>query len=113
MVTSHLVTIEQLETEMDQILTHLNPRQKGGISSDTIANPKADTTQCMNITTHSSKVIFDETPKGNVAKSRKGKTIIFQSDELVKVLNNYDEPQPNVNVDNKKGKEKVIPPSAP
>lgn len=29
-VTSHLVSIKQLETQMGQILSHLNPRQQGG-----------------------------------------------------------------------------------
>ncbi|KAG5631519.1 hypothetical protein H5410_003236 [Solanum commersonii] len=40
MVTSHLVSIKQLETQMGQISTHLNLRPKGGLLSDTMANPK-------------------------------------------------------------------------
>ncbi|KAK4733655.1 hypothetical protein R3W88_007916 [Solanum pinnatisectum] len=40
MVTSHSVSIKQLETQMGQISSHLNPRPKGGFLSDTMANPK-------------------------------------------------------------------------
>ncbi|KAK4718119.1 hypothetical protein R3W88_016457 [Solanum pinnatisectum] len=39
-VPSHSVSIKQLETRMGQILTHLNPRPKGGLLSDTLVNPK-------------------------------------------------------------------------
>ncbi|WMV19922.1 hypothetical protein MTR67_013307 [Solanum verrucosum] len=41
-VTSHSVSIKQLETQMCQIVIHLNPRQKGTLPSDTISNPKND-----------------------------------------------------------------------
>jgi len=40
MVTSHSVSIKQLETQMGQISAHLNPRPKGGLPSDTLVNPK-------------------------------------------------------------------------
>ncbi|KAG5580905.1 hypothetical protein H5410_051532 [Solanum commersonii] len=36
MVTSHSIAIKQLETEVGQILSHLNPRQKWGLPSDTM-----------------------------------------------------------------------------
>uniref|UniRef100_M1DY55 Integrase core domain containing protein n=1 Tax=Solanum tuberosum TaxID=4113 RepID=M1DY55_SOLTU len=39
-VTSHSVSIKQLETQMGHILSHLNPRQQRGLPSDTTANPK-------------------------------------------------------------------------
>ncbi|KAK4721335.1 hypothetical protein R3W88_011568 [Solanum pinnatisectum] len=39
-VTSHSVSIKQLETQMGQISLYANPRQQGGLPSDTIANPK-------------------------------------------------------------------------
>ncbi|WMV13902.1 hypothetical protein MTR67_007287 [Solanum verrucosum] len=42
MVTSHLDSLKQLETQLGQIVTHLNPRQKGTLRSDTISNPKND-----------------------------------------------------------------------
>ena len=42
-VTSHLVTIKRLETQMGHILYHLNPRQEGGFPSNTVANPKSET----------------------------------------------------------------------
>ncbi|KAK4721417.1 hypothetical protein R3W88_011650 [Solanum pinnatisectum] len=40
MVTSHSVSIKQLETQMGQISLHVNPRQQGGLPSDTMENPK-------------------------------------------------------------------------
>uniref|UniRef100_M1D9B4 Integrase core domain containing protein n=1 Tax=Solanum tuberosum TaxID=4113 RepID=M1D9B4_SOLTU len=39
-IISHSVSIKQLETQMSQILAHLNPRPKGGLPSDTMVNPK-------------------------------------------------------------------------
>jgi len=39
-VTSQSICIKKLETQMGQILSHFNPRQQGGLPSDTIANPK-------------------------------------------------------------------------
>ncbi|XP_049388913.1 uncharacterized protein LOC125853286 [Solanum stenotomum] len=39
-VTSHSISIKQLDTQMGQILSHLNPRQQGGLPSDTVENPK-------------------------------------------------------------------------
>ena len=42
-VTSHLISTKQLETQMCYISSYLNPRQQGGLPSDTIANPKSET----------------------------------------------------------------------
>uniref|UniRef100_M1DYZ8 Integrase core domain containing protein n=1 Tax=Solanum tuberosum TaxID=4113 RepID=M1DYZ8_SOLTU len=39
-MTSHSVSIKQLETQMGQISSHLNPRQHGGFLSDIMENPK-------------------------------------------------------------------------
>ena len=39
-VTSHLVSIKKLETQVCEISAHLNPRKKGTLPSDTISNPK-------------------------------------------------------------------------
>ncbi|WMV40994.1 hypothetical protein MTR67_034379 [Solanum verrucosum] len=39
-ITSHSVSIKQLEIQMGQISTNLNPRPKGGLPSDTMVNPK-------------------------------------------------------------------------
>ena len=39
-ITSHSKSIKQLETQMGQISSHLNPRRHGGLPSDTMANPK-------------------------------------------------------------------------
>ncbi|KAK4721531.1 hypothetical protein R3W88_011764 [Solanum pinnatisectum] len=41
-VTSHSVSIKQLETQMGHISSHLNPIQQGGLPSDTMANPKSE-----------------------------------------------------------------------
>ena len=38
--TFHSVSIKQLETQMGHISSHLNPRQQGGLPSDTMASPK-------------------------------------------------------------------------
>ncbi|WMV33081.1 hypothetical protein MTR67_026466, partial [Solanum verrucosum] len=47
MVTSHSVSIKQLEYKMGQISAHLNQRPKGGLPRDTLANSKNDNLQCM------------------------------------------------------------------
>ncbi|WMV37889.1 hypothetical protein MTR67_031274 [Solanum verrucosum] len=44
-VTSHSVSIEQLEAQIGQISTHLNPRPKGGLSSNTMVNPKNESSK--------------------------------------------------------------------
>ncbi|KAK4723933.1 hypothetical protein R3W88_026712 [Solanum pinnatisectum] len=41
-VTSYYVSIKQLETQMSHISSHLNPRQQGGLPSDTMANHKSE-----------------------------------------------------------------------
>ncbi|KAK4706533.1 hypothetical protein R3W88_033913 [Solanum pinnatisectum] len=41
-VTSHSVSIKQLETQMGHISSYLNPRQQGGLPSETMANPKSE-----------------------------------------------------------------------
>ncbi|KAG5620238.1 hypothetical protein H5410_005456 [Solanum commersonii] len=39
-VTSHSLSIKQLEMQMGKISSHLNPRKTGGLPSDTLVNPK-------------------------------------------------------------------------
>lgn len=39
-VTSHGVSIKQLEAQIGKILANLNPKQKSRISSDMLLNPK-------------------------------------------------------------------------
>ncbi|KAK4731373.1 hypothetical protein R3W88_024361 [Solanum pinnatisectum] len=39
-VTSHSISIKELETQMGHISSYLNPRQQGGLPTDTMANPK-------------------------------------------------------------------------
>ncbi|KAK4723998.1 hypothetical protein R3W88_026777 [Solanum pinnatisectum] len=39
-VASHSISIKQLDTQMGQITSHLNPRQLGELPSDIMANPK-------------------------------------------------------------------------
>ncbi|WMV09093.1 hypothetical protein MTR67_002478, partial [Solanum verrucosum] len=41
-VTSHSISIKQLETQMGHISSHLNLRQQGGLPSVTTANPKSE-----------------------------------------------------------------------
>ncbi|XP_055826382.1 uncharacterized protein LOC129894755 [Solanum dulcamara] len=87
-ITSHSVSIKQLEAQMGQISSHLNPRPKGGLPSDTVANPKNDNAQCMAIMTRSGKVVGKNIPTNEATSSSKGKTKVFRSDELVDELNN-------------------------
>ncbi|KAG5629985.1 hypothetical protein H5410_001702, partial [Solanum commersonii] len=47
-VTSHSVSIKQMETQMGQMSTHLNPRPKGGLLSDTMVNPKNESLKSQN-----------------------------------------------------------------
>ena len=42
METSHSISINQLETQMGHISSHLNPRQQRGFPSDTMAKPKSE-----------------------------------------------------------------------
>lgn len=79
---------KNLEIQMGHISAHLNPWQKRGLPSDTIANPKGDNAQCMDFTTLSGKIICDKAFKGIGSNSRKEKTIVFQSDKLVEEFNN-------------------------
>lgn len=44
-ITSHSISIKQLETQMGKISNHLNQRKKGGLLSDTVTNPKDDNAQ--------------------------------------------------------------------
>ena len=44
-VTTHSVSIKQLEAQMGQISTHLNQCQVGRLLIDTVMNPKNDSLQ--------------------------------------------------------------------
>ena len=63
-VTSHLVATKKSETQMCHISSYLNPRQQGGLPSDTIANPKSETYRisCV-VPRHLNKVLFGRQPK--------------------------------------------------
>ena len=41
-ITSHAVSIKQLETHISHILSHLNPRPKESFPIDIMANPKSE-----------------------------------------------------------------------
>lgn len=41
-VTSHLVSVKKLDTQMHHILSHLNSWQLGGLSSDITVNLKSE-----------------------------------------------------------------------
>ncbi|KAH0685643.1 hypothetical protein KY290_017166 [Solanum tuberosum] len=90
-----------------------------GSPSDTMANPKNDNAQCMAIVTRSGKVVEGDVPNDNNASSRKGKTIVFESDVLAEELNNkasneVDEaPKSVVFGDVKKSNMGVVTPSVP
>lgn len=58
-VTSHSASIKQLETQLSNISTHLNPHPKGDLPSDMVVNPKNETPRCISITTRSGKVVWD------------------------------------------------------
>ncbi|XP_059288800.1 uncharacterized protein LOC132042207 [Lycium ferocissimum] len=56
-VSSHSTSIKQIESQLSQISAQLNLRQKGTLSSDTVANPANDEHKCNAITTRSGKII--------------------------------------------------------
>ncbi|OIT28060.1 hypothetical protein A4A49_65585, partial [Nicotiana attenuata] len=64
LVGSHTASIQKLEMQMRDISREQNPKQKGTLPSDTIANPKGSgsgpTSRCMEITTWSGKVLQGE-----------------------------------------------------
>ena len=49
-VDAHAVSIKNLEQQMTQLSTTVNPRQPGTLPSNTIQNPKNDG-HCMTVTT--------------------------------------------------------------
>ncbi|XP_009604393.1 uncharacterized protein [Nicotiana tomentosiformis] len=59
LVDSHTTSIQKLEMQMRDLSRDQNPKQKGPLPSDTIANPKCSgsgpTSHCMAITTRSGK----------------------------------------------------------
>ncbi|XP_060212141.1 uncharacterized protein LOC132639732 [Lycium barbarum] len=60
-VSSHSTSIKQLESQLGQISTILNQRQKGTLPSDTVANPSNDGDhKCNVITAKSGKTIGEE-----------------------------------------------------
>ncbi|XP_070003396.1 uncharacterized protein [Nicotiana sylvestris] len=64
LVGSHTASIQKLETQMRDLYREQNPKQKGTLPSDTIANPKGSgngpTYHTMVITTQSGKVLQGE-----------------------------------------------------
>ncbi|XP_070054520.1 uncharacterized protein [Nicotiana tomentosiformis] len=64
LVGSHTVSIQKLEIQMRDLSREHNPKPKGRLPSDTIANPKGNgsgpTSHCMAITTRSRKVLQGE-----------------------------------------------------
>ncbi|OIT02416.1 hypothetical protein A4A49_54911 [Nicotiana attenuata] len=64
LVGSHTASIQKLEMQMRDISSEQNPKQKGTLPSDTIANPKCSgsgpTSHIMAITTRSMKVLQGE-----------------------------------------------------
>ncbi|OIT18946.1 hypothetical protein A4A49_54740 [Nicotiana attenuata] len=64
LVGSHTASIQKLEMQMRNLSREQNPKKKGTLPSDTIANPKGSgsgpTSQIMAITTRSGKVLQGE-----------------------------------------------------
>ncbi|OIT19357.1 hypothetical protein A4A49_61168, partial [Nicotiana attenuata] len=64
LVGSYTASIQKLEMEMRDLSREQNPKQKGTLPSDTIANPKGSgsgpTSHIMAITTQSGKVLQGE-----------------------------------------------------
>ncbi|OIT40006.1 hypothetical protein A4A49_66083, partial [Nicotiana attenuata] len=64
LVGSHTASIQKLEMQMRDLSREQNPKQKGTLPSDTIANPKGSgsgpTSHTMAITTRSGKVLQGE-----------------------------------------------------
>ncbi|OIT39223.1 hypothetical protein A4A49_63560, partial [Nicotiana attenuata] len=63
-VGSHTASIQKLEMQMRDLSKEQNPKQKGTLPSDTIANPRSSgsgpTSHIMAITTRSGKVLHGE-----------------------------------------------------
>ncbi|OIT02998.1 hypothetical protein A4A49_57605, partial [Nicotiana attenuata] len=63
-VGSHTASIQKLEMQMRDLSKEQNPKQKGTIPSDTVANPRGSgsgpTSHIMAITTRSGKVLHGE-----------------------------------------------------
>ncbi|XP_019266419.1 PREDICTED: uncharacterized protein LOC109243865 [Nicotiana attenuata] len=69
LVGSHTASIQKLEMQMRDLSREQNPKQKGQLPSDTIANPKGgsgSTSHVMEITTRSGKVLQGETEQAVV-----------------------------------------------
>ncbi|OIT00405.1 hypothetical protein A4A49_53262 [Nicotiana attenuata] len=64
LVGSYTASIQILEIQMRDLTREQNPKQKGTLPSDTIANPKGSgsgpTSHCIAITTQSGKVLQGE-----------------------------------------------------
>ncbi|OIT28763.1 hypothetical protein A4A49_59685, partial [Nicotiana attenuata] len=64
LVGSHTTSIQKLEMQMRDLSREQNPKQKGTLPSDTIANPKGSgsgpTSHIMAITTRSGEVLQGE-----------------------------------------------------
>ncbi|OIS96849.1 hypothetical protein A4A49_60653, partial [Nicotiana attenuata] len=64
LVSSQTASIQKLEMKMRDLSREQNPKQKGTLPSDTIANPKGSgsgpTSHCLEITTRSGKVLQGE-----------------------------------------------------
>ncbi|XP_070031973.1 uncharacterized protein [Nicotiana tomentosiformis] len=64
LMVSHTASIQKLEMQMSILSREQNPKQKGTLPSDTIANPKGNgsgpTSHCMAITTRSGKLLQGE-----------------------------------------------------
>ncbi|OIT23964.1 hypothetical protein A4A49_58914, partial [Nicotiana attenuata] len=88
LVGSHTVSIQKLEMQMRYLSRGQNPKQKGTLPSDTIANPKGSgcgpTSHIMAITTRSGKVLQGEIEQVDEVKESK-KEVEVEEQRVVEV----------------------------
>ncbi|OIT39715.1 hypothetical protein A4A49_64870, partial [Nicotiana attenuata] len=78
LVGFHTASIQKLEIQMRDFSCEQNPKQKGTLPSDTVANTKGSrsgpTSHCMAITTQSGKVLHGENKQ--VVEVEKSKQVV-------------------------------------
>ena len=88
MVVSHSASINQLESQVGNISKQLNTRPRGGILSETIANPKNDVKVIATVTR--SGRALEEPFRGDVSKNM-NKTKAKEVTPLIRDINNEKE----------------------
>ncbi|XP_070008703.1 uncharacterized protein [Nicotiana sylvestris] len=93
LVGSHTASIQKLEMQMRDLSREQNPKQKGILPSDTIANPKSSgsgpTSHIMAITTQSGKVLQGESEQ--VVEVEESERLRLKSQVLLKLKRKVDD----------------------